>query len=88
MLLVRNRQDSKIKLIIISIDPWKELDFSKKFDVPENVFVVKNSNIFLPRSIDGPLGKQPLNYYTSDKIRSVHIIPQDGSKEKYATLLI
>ena len=56
MLLVKSRQDSKIKLIIISIDPWKELDFSQRFDVPENFFVVKNSNIFLPRSIDDPIG--------------------------------
>ena len=54
MLIVRNRQENTIKLINIAIDPWKDIEFHKEFDMPENIFVVKNSNVFLPRSTDDP----------------------------------
>ena len=54
MLLVKNRKENKIKLIVISIDPWKAIEFYNEFDIPENIFFVKNSNISFPRSIDDP----------------------------------
>ena len=37
---------------MIFIDPWKDIVLQEPFDLPENVFVVKNSNISLPSSQD------------------------------------
>ena len=48
MLLVRERNLNRMKLIMIFIDPWKDIQFHKEFDVKENIFVVKGSNIILP----------------------------------------
>ena len=54
---------------MIFIDPWKDIEFSEPFDLPENIFIVKNSNVFLPRSTEKP------NMYSIDKIRAVHLLP-------------
>ena len=67
---------------MIFIDPWKDIEYHKIFDVLENIFVVKDSDIFFPRSTDDPEKKKPYCMYSSDKIRSVHILPKDGSKQK------
>ena len=40
MLLVRERNLNRMKLIMIFIDPWKDIQFHKEFDVKENIFVV------------------------------------------------
>ena len=48
MLLVRNRKQNQIKMLVIFIDPWKDIQFHKEFDVKEHIFVVKGSNIVLP----------------------------------------
>ena len=82
MLLVKNREMNKMKLLMIFIDPWKDIYNDEIFDVPENIFFVKNSNILFPRSTDDREKKLPFCMYTSDKIKSVHIIPQDGNKER------
>ena len=44
-MLVRNRTLKKMKLVIIYVDPWKDIDAEKEeFDLPENIFLV-NSDI-------------------------------------------
>ena len=32
----------------IFIDPWKDIDFSNPFDVPEHIFMIKGSDVKLP----------------------------------------
>ena len=41
-MLVRSRAMGKMKLVTLFIDPWKNINFSEPFDVPENFFVAKN----------------------------------------------
>ena len=67
---------------MIFIDPWKDIDFSQPFDLPENIFAVRNSKISMPRS------KEALGMYSSDKIRSVCILPQEGYRDRMATLIV
>ena len=44
-MLVRNRALEKMKLVIIYVDPWKDIDAEKEeFDLPENIFLA-NSDI-------------------------------------------
>ena len=83
-MIVRNRGSPvlEMKLIMIFIDPWKDIDFSEPFDLPENIFIVKNSNVFLPRSADKP------NMYSIDKIRAVHLLPATNFKHKVVTLIV
>lgn len=83
-MIVRNRSSPllEMKLVMIFIDPWKDIEFSEPFDLPENIFIVKNSNIFLPRSTDKP------NMYSIDKIRAVHLLPAQGFKNKAVTLIV
>ena len=71
-----------MKLIMIFIDPWKDIEFSEPFDQPENIFIVKHSNIFLPKSTQRP------NMYSIDKIRAVHLLPDKNSKNKAVTLIV
>ena len=74
--MVRHSVTTEVKLVMIFIDPWKDIDFStdQPFDVPENVFVVKNSSIFLPKSID------LINMFSDDKIKAVSILPASNLK--------
>ena len=51
-MLVRNRTTKLVKLMAIFIDPWKEINLEKQFDEPENIFLVKDSNIDLSMSYD------------------------------------
>ena len=48
IMLVKNRETQKIKLRAIFIDPWKDIDLTKPFDEPENIFQVKSGNIDIP----------------------------------------
>ena len=80
LMLVRDIETKEINLAIFFIDPWKDIDRVKPFDVPEHVFVVSNSNIKLPEDKLCP------NMYSCDKIRSVSILPID--KYKVITLII
>ena len=44
-MLVRNRTLKKMKMVIIYVDPWKDIEAEKKkFDLPENIFLA-NSDI-------------------------------------------
>ena len=72
---------------MIFIDPWKDFDYQKVFDVPENLFLVKNTRICLPQSID-PKDEKPFCMYSNDKIVSVHLVPQEKFKDKKVTLMI
>ena len=83
-MIVRNRNSQmlEMKLVMIFIDPWKDINFSEPFDLPENIFVVKNSNVFLPRSTERP------NMYSVDKIRAVHLLPTQNLKTKTVTLIV
>ena len=49
-MLVRNKNTKEIKLMVIMIDPWKEIDHDQEFDCLENIFEVKNCDIKLPLS--------------------------------------
>ena len=71
IMIVRNTFTKEVKLVMIFIDPWKNIDFDsdQPFDVPENIFVVRNSDIFLPKSID------LVNMFSDDKIKAVSILP-------------
>ena len=44
-MLVRSRATKLVKLMAIFIDPWKDIDLSKQFDEPENIFLVKDINL-------------------------------------------
>ena len=44
----RKNEEEQIKLVAIFIDPWKQVDFQCEFDMPENIFQVKDSDIALP----------------------------------------
>ena len=68
---------------MILIDPWKDIKLEEPFDLPENIFVVKNSNIFLPGSQDLSKQKGFLSMYLSDKIKNVHFISQKYHNEKF-----
>ena len=47
VLLVKNRKTKEVKLKVVFIDPWKEIDSDQAFDCPENIFEVKETNIKL-----------------------------------------
>ena len=49
--------------------------------MPENVFVVKNSSIFLPKSID------LINMFSDEKIKAVSILPASNLKGN-STLIV
>ena len=61
--------------MVIFIDPWKDINFSEPFDLPENVFVVKNSNIVMPQNCPEEQSDNPFCMYSSDKISSIYILP-------------
>ena len=82
IMLVRHNVSKEIKLVMIFIDPWKDINFSEPFDLPEHIFVVKNSSIFLPKSVFYD------NMYSSDKIRAVHLLPSTNFKNNQAALII
>ena len=79
-MLVRDIGTNQIKLAAIFIDPWKCILKEKEFDVPENVFFAKNSDIIMP------VGKNCINMYSHDKIKSVFIMPSKSMK--LATLIV
>ena len=81
MLLVRDRKESKIRLLFIYIDPWKDINYSEPFDVQENIFAVKNSSLFMPKN-DLPC------MYSADKIKSVFILTRELKKVNIATLIV
>jgi hypothetical protein len=41
VMLVRSRELKKMKLVVLFVDPWKDIEFSKPFDIPENFFAAK-----------------------------------------------
>ena len=43
ILLIKNTQTEETKIINIRIDPWKRIDRTKPFKVPERVFVIEGS---------------------------------------------
>ena len=45
IMLVRHTETKEIKLVMIFVDPWKDINFTEVFDLPENVFEVRHSNI-------------------------------------------
>ena len=51
-MLVRSRATKLVKLMAIFIDPWKDIDLSKPFDEPENLFLVRDSNIDIAMNYD------------------------------------
>ena len=74
-MLVRHTDTKEIKLVMIFIDPWKDINFTEVFDLPENIFEVKYSNIFLPRK------EKFERMYSPDKIRAVYLLPQTKIKD-------
>lgn len=81
-MLVRHTETKEIKLVMIFIDPWKDINFTEVFDLPENVFEVKHSNISLPKSTEYE------RMYSPDKIRAVHLLPQTKFKDNQAAIVI
>ena len=81
-MLVRHTETKEIKLVMIFIDPWKDINFTEEFDLPENVFEVRHSNISLPKSTEFE------RMYSPDKIRAVHLLPQTKFKDNQAAIVI
>ena len=87
VLLVKRRATKETKMIMIFIDSWKDINFSEQFDLPENIFVVNNSNLIMPQHHSKQIS-DPYCKYSSDKIMSVYILPREKFKEKMITLII
>ena len=69
-MLVKNRALGKMKLLNLFIDPWKNINFSDPFDVPENFFVAQ-TDIPQPESeID-----EPHCMFSSKNIKKVSFLP-------------
>ena len=84
---MKRRATKETKMIMIFIDSWKDINFSEKFDLPENIFVVNNSNLVMPQHHAKQIS-DPYCMYSSDKIMSVYILPREKFKEKMITLII
>ena len=70
VMLVKNRALGKMKLLNLFIDPWKNINFSDPFDVPENFFVAQ-TDIPQPESeID-----EPHCMFSSKNIKKVSFLP-------------
>ena len=79
--LVRDRQQKKVKLVMLYIHPWKDIEFSEPFDVPENFFFAKRDVAQIKSG-----EQEPKFQYTDDKIKRIFLLPT--KKEKAATLII
>ena len=38
VILIRHRNLKKMKLLVLFVDPWKDVEYSEPFDIPENFF--------------------------------------------------
>ena len=59
------------KLIILQIDPWKNIDRKKEFYLPENFFVAE-SEVCKPNVNQ----KGQLGIFADDKIKSIEFLSQ------------
>ena len=81
-MLVRNRTLKKMKLVIIYVDPWKDIDAVQEFNLPENIFQI-NSDISFPKS----LPDDPLCMFTNDKIKMIAALPEKQIKDRQTALI-
>lgn len=65
--LVRHRQSKEVKLVMLKVDPWKVIDRSLYFDLPETFFVIEG-NVAQPPKTALP------GEYSDDKIKSIEIL--------------
>ena len=66
MFLVKNRS-GYLQLMVIKIDPWKNIDRDELFNEPESVFIFQGS-IGLPRAGDERFKPR---LFSADKIKDV-----------------
>ena len=70
MFLVKN-ESGDLQLIMIKVDPWKNIDREEFFDEPESLFLFQGS-VGIPKGSDERLSKPRL--FSADKIRDVQLI--------------
>ena len=76
MFIVKNKQGD-FQLMVIKVDPWKNIDRAEIFDEPESVFNFQGS-IGIPKDFEAPLFKPRL--FSADKIRDVQLLQETIGK--------
>ena len=66
-----------MKLVVLFVDPWKDIEFSEPFNIPENFFAAK-TEIAQPKGYPD----EPLCMFANDKIKNVSFLPAKPFKEK------
>ena len=89
MFLVKNRS-GELQLMMIKVDPWKNIDRDELFEEPESVFLFQGS-VGIPKGNDERLNKPKL--FSADKIRDVQLMKAvkkgtKGKKNNFYTLVI
>ena len=82
-MMVRSREQGLIKLLTVFIDPWKDIKFDSKFDVPEN-FYISTNNVAQPKESKN----DPLRMFSFYNIKKASFVPMKPMKDKIVSLIL
>ena len=71
LFLVKHARTSRVKLVYILADPWKNIDMHKPFNMPETIAVIQGDVGHQPSQVMDPLE------FSTDKIRNIQILTRD-----------
>ena len=83
VMLVRNRYLKKMRILVLYADPWKDIDHSKPFDMPEHFFTT-STNIAKPVEED----HEARCIFLNDKIKNVSFLPKKPFKDRVLALVV